>query len=107
LNGFCLGKTYPQKGQTVAVHYTGTLENGKKFDSSRERGGPFTFRIGTDEVISGWNVGISQMSLGERAMLTISPESAYGARGIPGVIPPSAVLMFDVELLEISILYKQ
>jgi FKBP-type peptidyl-prolyl cis-trans isomerase len=93
------GKTYPKSGQTVVVHYTGTLTNGKKFDSSRDRGKPFKFKIGKGEVIRGWDEGVAKMSVGERAKLTCSPDYGYGARGAGGVIPPNATLIFDVELL--------
>ncbi|XP_063281690.1 peptidyl-prolyl cis-trans isomerase FKBP1A [Pelobates fuscus] len=93
------GQTFPKKGQLTSVHYTGTLEDGKKFDSSRDRGKPFTFRMGRHEVIKGWEEGISQMSLGERSLLTISSDFAYGSKGHPGIIPPHATLKFDVELL--------
>ncbi|XP_014661459.1 PREDICTED: peptidyl-prolyl cis-trans isomerase FKBP1A-like [Priapulus caudatus] len=96
------GETYPKKGQTVVVHYTGTLTDGSKFDSSRDRGKPFKFRIGHGEVIKGWDQGVAQMSVGQRANLTCSPDFAYGARGHPGVIPPNAVLTFDVELLRLE-----
>ncbi|XP_015784616.1 12 kDa FK506-binding protein [Tetranychus urticae] len=90
---------YPQSGQTVVVHYTGTLENGKKFDSSRDRGKPFKFRIGKGEVIKGWDQGVARMSVGERAKLICSPDFAYGSKGHPGIIPPNSTLIFDVELL--------
>jgi len=96
------GQTYPKTGQTVVVHYTGTLNNGKKFDSSRDRGVPFKFRIGKGEVIKGWDQGVAQMCVGQRAKLTCSPDFAYGSRGHPGVIPPNAVLIFDVELLKVE-----
>jgi len=96
------GKTFPKSGQTVCVHYTGTLTNGKKFDSSRDRGRVFKFRIGMGEVIRGWDEGVARMSVGERAKLTCSPDYAYGDRGHPGVIPPKATLIFDVELLGIE-----
>jgi len=95
------GTTFPKAGQTVEVHYTGTLENGKKFDSSRDRGSPFKFRIGQGEVIKGWDEGVAKLSLGQRANLRCSPDYAYGSKGVPGVIPPNSVLIFDVELLKI------
>uniref|UniRef100_A0A1B6L1M3 peptidylprolyl isomerase n=1 Tax=Graphocephala atropunctata TaxID=36148 RepID=A0A1B6L1M3_9HEMI len=96
------GQTFPKTGQTVVVHYTGTLENGVKFDSSRDRGSPFKFRIGKGEVIKGWDQGVAQMSVGQRAKLTCSPDYAYGSTGHPGIIPPNAVLIFDVELLKVE-----
>uniref|UniRef100_A0A023F9G1 peptidylprolyl isomerase n=3 Tax=Triatominae TaxID=70999 RepID=A0A023F9G1_TRIIF len=96
------GQTFPKTGQTVVVHYTGTLENGMKFDSSRDRGVPFKFRLGKGEVIKGWDQGVSQMCVGQRAKLTCSPDFAYGSRGHPGIIPPNSTLIFDVELLKVE-----
>ncbi len=89
----------PQNGQTVVVHYTGTLENGKKFDSSRDRGTPFSFVLGQGRVIRGWDEGIALMKVGTRARLTIPPQLGYGSAGAGNVIPPNATLIFDVELL--------
>jgi len=95
------GKTFAAKGQTVEVHYTGTLTNGKKFDSSRDRGQTFKTKIGVGQVIRGWDEGFTQLSLGQRAKLTITPDYGYGASGAGNVIPPNATLIFDVELIKI------
>ncbi|XP_019962569.1 peptidyl-prolyl cis-trans isomerase FKBP1B [Paralichthys olivaceus] len=96
------GRTFPKKGQTCVVHYIGMLQNGKKFDSSRDRNKPFKFKIGRTEVIKGWEEGVAQMSLGQRAKITCTPDMAYGTTGHPGVIPPNATLIFDVELLKLE-----
>ena len=94
------GKTYPQQGGNVTVHYTGSLQNGNVFDSSVSKGKPFQFQIGLGKVIKGWDMGVSKMSKGEKSKLIIPPELGYGANGAGGVIPPNAVLIFDVELLD-------
>jgi FKBP-type peptidyl-prolyl cis-trans isomerase len=90
-----------QKGQKVTVHYTGWLTNGKKFDSS-VGGQPFPFRIGSGDVIKGWDEGVAGMKVGGKRQLRIPPDLAYGAKGYPGVIPPYATLIFDVQLVGVQ-----
>lgn len=93
----------PEAGDTVAVHYTGWLqEDGAKFDSSVDRGRPFTFQIGVGQVIAGWDEGVATMQVGGTRRLIIPSGLGYGERGSPPVIPPNATLIFDVELLEIQ-----
>ncbi|CAB46710.1 FKBP-type peptidyl-prolyl cis-trans isomerase Fkh1 [Schizosaccharomyces pombe] len=96
------GQDFPKPGDRITMHYTGTLTNGKKFDSSVDRGSPFVCTIGVGQLIRGWDEGVPKMSLGEKAKLTITPDYGYGPRGFPGLIPPNSTLLFDVELLAIN-----
>jgi FKBP-type peptidyl-prolyl cis-trans isomerase len=89
-------------GRQVTVHYTGTLLDGSKFDSSRDRNEPFTFRLGARQVIPGWDEGVKGMKVGGTRELTVPSSMAYGARGFPPVIPPNAALNFDIELLDVT-----
>jgi FKBP-type peptidyl-prolyl cis-trans isomerase len=89
-------------GDTLSVHYTGTLEDGTKFDSSVDRGQPFSFTLGENRVIQGWEQGMLNMKVGEKRRLTIPSSLGYGSTGAGGVIPPNATLIFEVELLGIN-----
>jgi len=91
----------PTPGSSVTVHYTGTLENGTKFDSSVDRGAPYTFIIGRGAVIKGWDEGVMSMKVGGKRKLIIPPNLGYGSMG-QGVIPPNSTLLFDVELLDVK-----
>ncbi|GMR52709.1 hypothetical protein PMAYCL1PPCAC_22904 [Pristionchus mayeri] len=93
------GSSFPKTGHQVECHYVLTLENGKKIDSSRDRGSTFKFKLGKGEVIKGWDQGVAQMSKGQRVTMKISSDLGYGAAGIPGTIPENATLVFDVELI--------
>jgi peptidylprolyl isomerase len=92
----------PRPGQTVIVHYTGWLTNGKKFDSSRDRGKPFPFQIGRKKVIAGWDEGVATMQVGGKRKLVIPPDLGYGPRGAGDKIPPNSTLVFEVELLDVK-----
>jgi FKBP-type peptidyl-prolyl cis-trans isomerase FkpA len=86
-------------GKMVDVHYTGWLTTGQKFDSSKDRGEPFRFKLGAGQVIKGWDQGVQGMKVGGKRKLTIPPQLGYGQRGFPGAIPPNSTLIFEVELL--------
>jgi len=96
----------PKNGQTCVMHYTGWLwesgAKGKKFDSSHDRGRPFSFKIGVGQVIRGWDEGVASMKVGGKRQLMIPPDLGYGARGAGGAIPPNATLLFEVELIELG-----
>ena len=91
----------PKKGETIVVHYTGMLTNGVKFDSSRDNGAPFEFRLGVGQVIKGWDEGFSNLKIGDHAILVIPANLAYGSKGAGGVIPPDATLIFIVEVVDV------
>ena len=94
--------SFPQSGDKVKVHYTGTFTTGDKFDSSIDRGEMFEFILGAGQVIRGWEVGVGQMCKGETATITWPPEYAYGEYGYPGVIPPDSTLIFSITLHDIN-----
>lgn len=89
-------------GKSVSVHYTGLLQDGSKFDSSLDRGQPFTFTLGAGQVIPGWDEGVAGMKVGGKRKLVVPPDLGYGAQGYPPVIPANATLIFEVELLEVK-----
>ncbi|MGE5313248.1 MAG: FKBP-type peptidyl-prolyl cis-trans isomerase [Acidobacteriota bacterium] len=92
----------PKAGDSVTVHYTGWLENGKKFDSSVDRKEPFSFRLGRGYVIQGWEEAVATLKVGGKSKFTIPPELGYGDQGAGGIIPPNATLIFEIELLAVN-----
>jgi FKBP-type peptidyl-prolyl cis-trans isomerase len=96
------GINYPRPGNVVTIHYTGFLTDGSRFDSSRDRGKPFKFKLGAEQVIPGLDLGVAQLSIGERAKLKIPSHLAYGDKGFPGLIPGKSELIFDIELITFS-----
>jgi FKBP-type peptidyl-prolyl cis-trans isomerase FkpA len=95
------------KGKNIWVHYTGTLQDGKKFDASYDRGAPLGFQLGVGHVIRGWDEGVAGMKVGGKRKLIIPPGLAYGEVGIPDVIPPNSTIIFDVELIDVKDLGQQ
>jgi len=102
-----VGNSLPPQGSKVTVHYTGTLLDGTKFDSSRDRDSPFEFDLGKGSVIKAWDIGVATMKKGEQAILTCAPNYAYGEGGSPPAIPPNATLKFDVSLKKCLNVYLQ
>lgn len=96
------GKTFPQQGKKVWAHYKGTLTNGKKFDSSYDRGTPFSFTLGVGQVIKCWDFTLARMSVGQKVKVLCPSQTAYGSRGAGGLIPPNSDLYFEVELVKIE-----
>ncbi|KAK4453681.1 hypothetical protein QBC34DRAFT_394720 [Podospora aff. communis PSN243] len=96
------GERETKRGDTIHVHYKGTLTNGKKFDASYDRGDPLSFTVGQGQVIKGWDEGLLGMKIGEKRKLTIQPDLAYGNRAVGGVIPANSVLIFETELVKID-----
>jgi len=93
---------FPKRGDKVKIHYIGTLEDGTIFDSSRARASPLEAEIGVGKVIRGWDEGVPHMSLGEHSIMTVTSDYAYGEHGFPPVVPPNAMLVFDMELIDIN-----
>jgi FKBP-type peptidyl-prolyl cis-trans isomerase len=91
-----------KSGQRLTLHYVGTLEDGRKFDSSRDRGKPYQANIGVEEVVRGWDEAVPGMKIGEIRKLTIPPNAGYGAQGHPPAIPPNATLIFEIELIDVQ-----
>ncbi|KAJ4302075.1 Peptidyl-prolyl cis-trans isomerase fpr2 [Collariella sp. IMI 366227] len=97
-----VGSRETKRGDSIDVHYKGTLTNGKKFDSSYDRNSPLNFQVGSGQVIKGWDEGLLGMKIGEKRLLTIQPELAYGNRAVGGVIPANSTLIFETELVSIK-----